>query len=76
LKVFRLRRVDSRSVVAPPEISLGDLGGALERLGYAKKLLGGLEELVAPAAAVRSVSRRSLSGRRAAGAQQAALKNM
>ncbi len=76
LKVFRLRRVDSRSVVAPPEISLGDLGGALERMGYAKKLLGGLEELVAPAAAVNGVNRRSLSGRRAAGAQQAALKNI
>ncbi|HEY7850439.1 MAG TPA: helicase-associated domain-containing protein, partial [Ktedonobacterales bacterium] len=74
LKVFRLRRVDARSVVAPPETSLGDLSGALERLGYAKKLLGGLEELMAPAA-ISSASRRSLSGRRAAGAQAPAMKN-
>ena len=76
LKVFRLRRVDSRSVVAPPEISLGDLRGALEALGYAKKLLGGLEELVAPAAAVNGATRRALGGRRAAGAQQPAMKNL
>ncbi|HEX8997948.1 MAG TPA: helicase-associated domain-containing protein [Ktedonobacterales bacterium] len=77
LKAFRLRRVDSRSVVAPPEISLGDLRGALEHLGYAKKLLGGLEELVAPAAV--SAGRRSISGRRAGGAggaQAAAMKNI
>ncbi|MGH2503304.1 MAG: helicase-associated domain-containing protein, partial [Ktedonobacterales bacterium] len=75
LKVFRLRRVDSRSVVAPPEISLGDLRGALERLGYAKTLLGGLEELVAPAS-MRTESRRPTSGRRSAGAQAPALKNL
>ena len=67
LKVFRLRRVDSRSVVAPPEISLCDLRGALERLGYAKKLLGGLEELVAPAAVNAAGGRRSVGGRRASG---------
>ncbi|HEX8732841.1 MAG TPA: helicase-associated domain-containing protein, partial [Ktedonobacterales bacterium] len=66
LKAFRLRRVDARSVVAPPEISLGDLRGALEHLGYAKTLLSGLEELVAPAT-VRSGSRRSVSGRRSVG---------
>jgi hypothetical protein len=74
LKVFRLRRVDSRSVVAPPEISLGDLRGALEHLGYAKKLLGGLEELMVPVAV--GAGRRALGGRRAAGAQAPALKNM
>ncbi len=73
LKVFRLRRVDARSVVAPPEISLGDLRGALEHLGYTKKLLGGLEELVAPAA-IHGGGRRSISGRRPAGAQASALK--
>lgn len=49
LKAFRLRRIDARSVVAPAEISLPDLRGALEHLGYARKLLSGLE-LVAPAA--------------------------
>jgi hypothetical protein len=65
--------VDSRSVVAPPEISLGDLRGALEHLGYAKKLLGGLEELMAPAT-VGAAGRRALGGRRAAGAQAPAMK--
>lgn len=75
LKVFRLRRVDARSVVAPPEISLGDLRGALERLGYAKTLLGGLEELVAPAT-IRADGRRSVGGRRGIGAQAPALKNI
>lgn len=75
LKVFRLRRVDSRSVVAPPEISLGDLRGALEHLGYAKKLLGGLEELMAPGV-MSGAGRRSIGGRRAAGAQAPAMKNM
>ncbi len=75
LKVFRLRRVDSRSVVAPPEISLGDLRGALEHLGYAKKLLGGLEELVAPTA-MTAGSRRSLGARRVSGSQAPALKNL
>jgi hypothetical protein len=75
LKVFCLRRVDSRSVVAPPEISLGDLRGALEHLGYAKKLLDGFEELVAPAA-IHSGSRRAVGGRRVAGSQAPALKNL
>lgn len=64
LKVFRLRRIDSRSVVAPPEISLGDLRGALERLGVAKSLLGGLEEMVAPAA-IHTGGQRSIGGQRA-----------
>lgn len=67
LKVFRLRRVDARSIVAPPEISLCDLRGALERLGYTKKLLGGIEELVAPAAVNAAGARRSVGGRRASG---------
>ncbi len=62
LKSFRLRRVDSRSVVAPPEISLGDLRGALEHLGYTKKLLGGLEDLVAPVA-LNGVERGRRAGR-------------
>jgi hypothetical protein len=74
LKAFRLRRVDSRSVVAPPEISLGDLRGALEHLGYAKKLLGSIEDLVAPAT-VGAVSRRSISSRRSS-STQAAMKNI
>ena len=73
LKAFRLRRVDARSVVAPPEISLGDLRGALEHLGYAKKLLGGLEELVAPGA-IHNGSRRGGGARRATGAQPQAFK--
>jgi len=67
LKAFRLRRIDARSVVAPAEISLPDLRGALEHLGYARKLLSGLE-LVAPAAvgagvgagAARPLSRRRI----------------
>lgn len=66
LKAFRLRRVDSRSVVAPAEISLPDLRGALEHLGYARKLLSGLEELVAPAAVGAGAAHR-LNGRRAPG---------
>ncbi len=75
LKVFRLRRVDSRSVVAPPEISLCDLRGALEHLGYAKKLLGGLEELMAPAS-MSAAGRRSMGSRRATGTQAPAMKNL
>ncbi|HEX8728017.1 MAG TPA: helicase-associated domain-containing protein, partial [Ktedonobacterales bacterium] len=66
LKAFRLRRVDSRSVVAPAEVSLPDLHGALEHLGYARKLLSGLEELVAPAAVGAGAAHR-LNGRRTSG---------
>ena len=66
LKAFRLRRVDARSVVAPAETSLPDLRGALEHLGYARKLLSGLEELVAPAA-VGAGAGRALGRQRARG---------
>lgn len=49
LRVFDLRRVGPKAVAVPPEASLLDLRRALERLGYAQKLLSGFEELVAAA---------------------------
>nr|MBF6591656.1 hypothetical protein [Ktedonobacterales bacterium] len=52
LRAFRLRRVGPKAVAVPPEASLLDLRHALERLGYAQKLLSGFEELVAAAAAI------------------------
>jgi len=51
LRAFRLRRVGPRSVAVPPETSLGELRHALEKLGYAQKLLSGFEELVVTATA-------------------------
>jgi hypothetical protein len=52
LRVFRLRRVGPRAVAVPPEASHPDLRRALERLGYASRLLSGLDELVAAATAL------------------------
>jgi hypothetical protein len=57
LRAFQLRRVGPRKVAVPPEASLRDLRRALERLGYAQKLLSGFEELVAAAATHRRTSR-------------------
>lgn len=53
LRAFQLRRVGPRKVAVPPEASLRDLRRALERLGYAQKLLSGFEELMAAAATRR-----------------------
>jgi hypothetical protein len=52
LRVFRLRRVGPRAVAVPPEASHHELRRALERLGYASRLLSGLDELVAAATAL------------------------
>ena len=60
LRAFQLRKVGPRKVAVPPEASLRDLRRALERLGYAQKLLSGFEELVA-AATTRRRSTRSRS---------------
>ena len=49
LKAFRLRRVGPKAVAVPPEASRDDLHRALVRLGYAKRILSGLEDLVAAA---------------------------
>ncbi|HEV2235235.1 MAG TPA: helicase-associated domain-containing protein, partial [Ktedonobacterales bacterium] len=49
LRVFRLRRVGPRAVAVPPEASRHDLRRALEHLGYASRLLSGLDELMAAA---------------------------
>lgn len=57
LRAFQLRRVGPRKVAVPPEASLRDLRRALERLGYAQKLLSGFEELVAAATTGRRRSR-------------------
>ena len=52
LRAFGLRRVGPRAVAVPPEASRGDLRRALERLGYASRLLSGFEDLVSAAAAL------------------------
>ena len=57
LRAFQLRRVGPRKVAVPPEASLRDLRRALERLGYAQKLLSGFEDLVAAATTRRRTSR-------------------
>ncbi|MEO7001327.1 MAG: helicase-associated domain-containing protein [Ktedonobacterales bacterium] len=62
LRAFRLSRVGPRSVAVPPETSLGELRRALEKLGYAQKLLSGFEDLVVTAAGLprrRRAARRS-----------------
>jgi hypothetical protein len=64
LRAFQLRRVGPRAVAVPPEASLLDLRRALERLGYAQKLLSGFEELVA-AATGRPTQRRASRSPRA-----------
>jgi hypothetical protein len=52
LRAFQLRRVGPRAVAVPPEASHHDLRRALERLGYASRLLSGLDDLVAAASAL------------------------
>jgi hypothetical protein len=59
LRAFRLRKVGPRKVAVPAEASRPDLRRALERLGYASRLISGFEELVSAAAALpRRRSRR------------------
>jgi hypothetical protein len=60
LKAYRLRRVGPKAVAVPPEASHGDLHRALVRLGYAKRILSGLEDLVA---AAKQLPARRRSGR-------------
>lgn len=60
LKAYRLRRVGPKAVAVPPEASRGDLHRALVRLGYAKRILSGLEDLVA---AAKQLPARRRSGR-------------
>ena len=52
LRAFRLSRIGQRKVAVPPDASRRDLRRALERLGYASRLLSGFEELVAAATAL------------------------
>jgi hypothetical protein len=59
LRAFRLRRVGPRAVAVPPEASRRDLRRALERLGYASRLLSGFEELVSAATALPTQRRRA-----------------
>lgn len=66
LRAFRLRRVGPRAVAVPPEASRGELRRALERLGYASRLLSGFEELVAAAAALPATRRRARQPSRSA----------
>lgn len=63
LQAYQLQRVGPRSVAVPPEAHPGDLHRALTRLGYAQKLLSGLEDLVAAASALRSRRRTSRAAR-------------
>ncbi len=49
LKAYRLRRVGPKAVAVPPEASHSDLHRTLVRLGYAKRILSGLEDLVTAA---------------------------
>lgn len=72
LRAFGLRRVGQRKVAVPPGASRGDLRRALERLGYASRLLSGFEELaeglVAAARGQRGGRRRSRQQGKGAGA--------
>lgn len=63
LRAFRLRRVGPRKVAVPPEASRVDLRRALERLGYASRLLSGFEDLVSAAAALPARRRRREAAR-------------
>lgn len=65
LRAFQLRRVGPRKVAVPPEASLRDLRRALERLGYAQKLLSGFEDLVAAATTRRRGAPRARAHARA-----------
>lgn len=71
LQAYQLQRVGPRSVAVPPEAHPGDLHRALTRLGYAQKLLSGLEDLVAAASALRSRRRTSRAARPAPAARGA-----
>jgi Helicase conserved C-terminal domain len=68
LRAFRLRRVGPRAVAVPPEASRRDLRRALERLGYASRLLSGFEELVSAAATLPTRRQRARQRARATAA--------
>ncbi len=73
LRAFRLARVGPKAVAVPPEASLGDLRRALERLGYAQRLLSGFEDLVS-AAANLPARRRAARSTRTSRSRQPAVK--
>jgi hypothetical protein len=62
LRAFQLERVGSRGVAIPPNARLRELRRALERNGYAQRLLSGFEELVAACAALPAPRSRSAKG--------------
>jgi hypothetical protein len=73
LRAFQLERVGSRGVAVPPNARLRELRRALERNGYAQKLLSGFEELVAACASLPSGRTHSASRTARSGANGAAL---
>jgi hypothetical protein len=62
LRAFQLERVGPRGVAIPPNARLRELRRALERNGYAQRLLSGFEELVAACAALPATRTRSAKG--------------
>jgi Leu/Phe-tRNA-protein transferase len=62
LRAFQLERVGPRGVAIPPNTRLRELRRALERNGYAQRLLSGFEELVAACAALPAARTRSAKG--------------
>lgn len=73
LRAFRLRQVGPRAVAVPPGTSLRELRGALEHLGYAGRLLHGVEELVAAAKELKDLPARGRARARAAAAIKGAV---
>jgi Helicase conserved C-terminal domain len=65
LRAFQLERVGSRGVAIPPNARLRELRRALERNGYAQKLLSGFDDLVAACASLPSGRSRSAASRAA-----------
>jgi hypothetical protein len=68
LRAFRLRRVGPRKIAVPPEASRVDLWRVLEKLGYASRLVKGVEDLVSSAAATLPSRRKRKSQRERAAA--------
>ncbi len=73
LKAFQLRRVGPKAVAVPPEASRDDLHRTLVRLGYAKRILSGLEDLVTAAKQLPARRRASRSRSRASVAPSGSL---
>src|SRR5262249_53173655 len=65
LRAFQLERVGARGVAIPPNARLRELRRALERNGYAQRLLSGFEALVAACAALPSSRSRPSTSRAA-----------